>query len=144
MKYNYIFNSVNLDNITIPKQVVSKEYYKKLKEERKKRKERLYNKRIPRSYKIYIKSVFWTKRRNKYLKDFGRKCFICDSVKYSQVHHLEYDYNYYSKEEDKMLVCLCKDCHDEFHLNYQTKRKMYDEFDEFVNLKKLAKGENCI
>ena len=128
MKYNYIFNSIDTNKIIIPKIKVSSK-------SKKKRKERLYKKRIPKKYNIYIKSEFWKKRRNKYFKDFGRKCFICGSVKYIQIHHLEYDNNYYGIEKDEMLVNLCRECHEQFHSIYGTKRKMYDEFNEFIDLR---------
>jgi len=135
MKNNYIFNSVDITKITIPKVDIVKS--KKIKKKNKKlQKERQYHKRIPRKYNLYIKSKFWEVRRNRYFKDYGRKCFICSLVKFPQVHHLEYDNNFYGNEKDEMLVCLCRECHEEFHTTYQTKRTMYDEFNEFIDLKK--------
>lgn len=101
----------------------------------KKRKTKSSLPKIPQKYHLYIKSKFWKNRRNKYFKDFEKKCFICNSIKYIQVHHLEYDNKLFGIEKDEMLVSLCLDCHEQFHLIYGTKRKMYEEFNEFIDLK---------
>lgn len=133
MKINYIFNSIDTTKILTPKVFNISRKSKKIK--KKVRKEREYNKRIPRKYSVYIKSKFWVIRRNRYFQDFGRKCLLCNSSKFVQVHHQEYDNNYYGSEKDEMLIGLCRDCHEQFHSIYGTKKKMYNEFDEFTQTK---------
>jgi 5-methylcytosine-specific restriction endonuclease McrA len=133
MKTNYIFNCIDLDKCIIPKSTVGKEWKKSQKKIKKLRKERKYRKRIPKSYKIYIKSEFWEKRKNIYYRKYGKKCFICGSVEYIQLNHLEY--KYFGEEKDESLVALCRGCHEEFHSIFGVKHKMYEEFNEFIDLK---------
>src|SRR3990167_4660208 len=69
---------------------------KKLETKRKNRKIKKYRKRqrylssVPRSYKIYIQSPYWEKRKNQFYQKFGRKCFICKSPYHVQLHHMIY------------------------------------------------------
>lgn len=140
MKKNSIFEAVYTDKI--PKMVKSKgsmEWKKLQKLEKKKRKEkvrkkRVYN-RIPRKYAVYIKSVHWEKRKNKYYKDFGKICFTCLTTNYIQLHHLKYEYNKFGEEPDDTLVPLCVGCHNEFHELFGVKKDMTKEFNEFVEIK---------
>lgn len=99
---------------------------------KKTRKERKYEKRIPRKYGLYIKSIFWKNRKNKFYKENKKICFICGSTKYIQLNHLEYNSELFGNEPDSMLVALCKSHHEEFHALYGVKKKMYDEFNDFI------------
>lgn len=136
MKHNYIFQSVNKDNLPkIENKGTKRITIKERRVKNKKRKqERKYN-RIPKKYSVYIKSKWWKIRRNRYFQDYGKKCFICGSFKWVVLHHLEYKQSVYGNEPDEMLVQLCKDHHEEFHAFYGVKQKMYNEFDEFIDLK---------
>jgi len=89
----------------------------------------------PLKYKEYIKSMFWRKRRNRFFAEFGRICFICKIKSHIVLHHLEYKNNLFGVEPDESLVCLCNGCHEEFHAIYGVKQKMYDEFNEFIQMK---------
>lgn len=150
MKHNYVFNSIDTSKLITTKvntinDTIKNSKHKKIKKKYKqKRKQREYSNRCPRKYNVYIKSRFWVARKNKYFKDFGRKCFICSSSKFPTIHHLEYDNNYFGKEKDSMLVCLCFGCHNEFHARYGVKQKMYHEFNDFIDLKKGQEQLNCI
>lgn len=150
MKYNYIFNSVDTDKIPKLKEnnIPIKNWRNKLKRQlakdiplkerkffKKIRKEREYKKRIPKKYILYIKSKFWKTRRNKYFRDYGKKCMVCGSCKYVQLHHIEYRNSDFGFEEDKTLIALCRDCHEEFHLRYRTKQNMQKEVEEFIQIK---------
>lgn len=95
------------------------------------KKQRLYDKRVPRSYKIYIKSPFWRKRRNEYFRKFGNKCSICGSSRYINLHHKKYGNYGFEKDED--LVSLCQKHHEQFHTEFgKTKGNMSKETDEFI------------
>lgn len=128
---NYIWNSINTDNIKGDKPLSLKKVKFKLNKKTTKERKRA---RKPKRYKTYIKSNLWLERKNKYYQLYRKKCHICSSSKYIQLHHLEYRQDLFGKEKDEMLVPLCREHHEEFHLRYTTKQKMYKEFDEFVEL----------
>lgn len=105
------------------------------KEMRDKKKIIALRKKVPTKYYEYIKSIYWKNRRTQYFKKFGRKCVACNSNKKIQLHHLEYDSNYFGREKDESLAVLCQPCHEEFHTSFGSNQKMYDEFNEFLELK---------
>jgi len=37
---------------------------------------RTYRHRIPKRYKGYIKSIYWTRRKNRYYQKYGRRCAV--------------------------------------------------------------------
>lgn len=73
---------------------------------------RIY-KRIPKTYLLYIKSEWWTKRKNQYFKRYGRRCEVCGSTEKIQLHHKLYGKYYH--ELDRDLVALCFFHHDQLH-----------------------------
>lgn len=95
------------------------------------RKEREYKKRIPKKYNLYIKSEFWRLRKNKYYKNHKRLCVICFSSNYCDLHHIVYENSEFGFEKDENLVCLCRDCHEEYHAIYGSEGNMHDNFAEF-------------
>ena len=99
---------------------------------KRKKKKKLFNreyKRVPKQYKVYIKSKWWEKRKNQYFKIYGRKCQICGSSSYIQVHHIVYkDLGF---EEDADLAGLCQSHHEQFHSIYGVKKDMTKDFTEF-------------
>jgi hypothetical protein len=99
---------------------------------KKDRKARKYDKRVPRKYKIYIKSVFWKTRKNKYWQKFPRKCAVCGSHEFVELHHIKYASAYYGQEPDAWLYPLCHTCHEEFHLKYGTRADMTKETNQFI------------
>lgn len=139
-KRNYIWDSIDNTSIKGDKPLSKNNRKFKLKSDKKKkskkerRSERQY-KRIPRKYAVYIKSKYWRQRRNRYFQEWGKKCFICGSVRYIVLHHLEYKHEFYGNEPDTMLVQLCHEHHEEFHALYGVKKKMYNEFDDFIDIK---------
>jgi hypothetical protein len=100
---------------------------------KKQRKQRLYQNRIPKKYKVYIKSQWWTKRKNKYYKEHKRECILCKCSEHCNLHHLVYGRLGY--ENDKDLVCLCQSCHEEYHSIYGTQGNMHDNFADFCSSK---------
>lgn len=103
---------------------------------KKKKKKETQRKRIPKKYETYIKSKYWKERKNKFFKDFGRKCRACGRFSYIQVHHMVYRRQEFGMERDSDLVALCKDCHLEFHEKYGNKGNTLAETYEFIALKK--------
>lgn len=94
-----------------------------------KRRQRKY-KRIPTQYKVYIKSKWWTRRKNQYYQLNVKQCQACLSNKYINLHHMLYvDYG---RELDENLVALCKGCHEEYHLKYGVKRNMINDTNKFI------------
>ncbi len=75
------------------------------------------NKRLPKdfNYKNYLKSNHWLSVRKRFYssKYFKGCCFCCESTDNLQVHHKTYK-NIFN-ENDKDLVCLCRDCHNTVH-----------------------------
>lgn len=97
---------------------------------KKERKKREYKKRIPKKYALYIKSKFWTKRKNDYYRVHKKICQACSSKKFINLHHILYeDFGF---EKDENLVALCRDCHEEFHEMYGVKHKMKKETNQFI------------
>lgn len=134
IKRNYIWDCIDTNNIKGDKPLTKSKRVKK-KKHKKERKLRKYANRIPKKYNVYIKTKYWTKRKNEYFQKYGKQCFVCKSSKYVQLHHLEYKNELFGIEPDEMLVQLCKEHHEEFHALYGVKRKMYQEFDDFIDIK---------
>lgn len=99
---------------------------KVLRRERNKENNRKYKGRVPRSYFTYLKSPYWSKRKNQYYQKYGRKCEVCLSTGKIQLHHKVYgDYGF---EKDYNLVALCGFHHEQLHLAIgKTRRDMFEE-----------------
>lgn len=61
----------------------------------------------------------WHERKQKYYKDYGRKCEICGTTNHVELHHLDYDHDI-GMEPDSSLMALCPqhhyDTHDDQHM----------------------------
>lgn len=77
---------------------------------------RVYANRCPKRYETYIKSKWWTERKNKYYQAHGRKCAICDSVTHVDLHHIWY--GNYGSEPNEQLIPFCRKHHLAFHKKY--------------------------
>lgn len=97
---------------------------------KKERKEREYKRRIPKKYKIYIKSGFWKNRKNNFWQTYGRKCVICKTSKRVDLHHMLYENYGFEKDED--LMALCREHHLAFHSNYPLQKDMRKDTIEFM------------
>lgn len=94
---------------------------------------RKYLNRIPRSYKIYIKSPYWTKRKNSFYKKYGKFCLICKGSYSIQLHHAFY--GNYGNEADTDLIPLCVEHHARIHqLIGKVKRDMRKETLEAIEI----------
>lgn len=85
-----------------------------------------------RSYKSYIVSDLWEKRKNRFWKKHKKECSICKNTKFVQLHHKIYS-NEYGDEPDNHLVALCSKCHKEFHDYYGVKQNMIKDTEEFIS-----------
>lgn len=91
---------------------------------------RKYENRVPKQYKVYIKSIWWTRRKNRYYRDNGKRCEICKSARFIDLHHKVY--KNYGFEKDSDLIPLCRDHHEGFHVEYGVKGNMRAQTDEYV------------
>lgn len=92
------------------------------------------NWRQTRAYRLWRVKVI---RRDKV-------CQLCGSIKHRQSHHLDCASYFPKKRYDiENGICLCKDCHMQFHTNYKRsfrqKCTKYD-WDNFMSLVKYIKG----
>ena len=103
----------------------------------KKKKKRKPRKTI-RSYKTYMQSTLWKKRKNLYWQKYKKICQACGNKHFVTLHHKIYT-GEYGNEPDKDVVALCKRCHSEFHKHYGCSKNMRVETDEFVKHMKSIK-----
>ena len=74
--------------------------------------------KIPRgsnmTYKSYLKTEHWERKRKAALKYFGYRCCHCGAEDVIlHVHHTHYDDKFREKLEDLRVVCVT--CHDKEH-----------------------------
>ena len=73
------------------------------------------------SYKNYLSTKHWHKKKKR-IKDLrGNQCFICYSQKNIHIHHICYltkNGSILGKEKDHQLIPLCASHHQRFHLMY--------------------------
>jgi DNA-binding XRE family transcriptional regulator len=79
--------------------------------------EKRYNKQ---TYRLYLKSAWWTQRRKLYWDNHKRKCTVCGAFALD-LHHKTYININNEKDED--LMALCRACHDQIHYEYELKKK---------------------
>lgn len=65
------------------------------------------------NYQEYLKTKYWKKVRKAIHKTIGRKCELCGSDMFIDVHHFNYDN--VGKETLNDLACLCRSCHGTIH-----------------------------
>jgi hypothetical protein len=87
--------------------------------------------RVPRQYKVYIKSKYWERRKNRYYQKYGRRCAVCKSTKFIDLHHIVY--GGYGNEPDQNLIPLCKDHHTAFHAQHGVARDMKESTACFIH-----------
>jgi len=69
--------------------------------------------RIRMSYRAYIESEIWERRRAEYYTKYGRQCWACGTQDAVQLHHMTYANM--GREEDGDLAPLCRTHHDLVH-----------------------------
>lgn len=107
--------------------------HKNKKSQRLKRKQRIrdISRPVPKQYKVYIASEHWVKRKDMYFRNVSRKCAVCGSSKYINLHHAYY--GEYGNERDEDLVPLCREHHEMFHEQFgKTKKDMRKDTNKFI------------
>lgn len=87
------------------------------------------------SYRTYITSAYWINRKNAYYGKYGKKCAVCGENKYVQLHHKRYDVQF-GQEPDNALVALCRKHHKEFHDNFDLKKSMHKDTNDYIQTAK--------
>lgn len=87
------------------------------------------------TYKAYIKSEAWAKRRREYYETHERKCRACGSSRNMNLHHKTY--RRLGNERDADLVALCRKCHNNIHIQARSEgRNLWIVTEEFIRNKK--------
>ena len=95
------------------------------------------------NYQEYLKTKYWKKVRKAMHKTIGRKCELCGSDMFIDVHH--FNYGNVGKETLNDLACLCRSCHETIHAygntlftgNFISNRKEFEKQIKIV--KKIEK-----
>lgn len=117
---------------------------KLLKEKKVRRGKRKKNKRkIPfMTYRMYMGSAYWKKRKNDYFGKYGKKCAVCGKKYGVTLHHKIYDNKLNGREPDDHFVALCGLHHHEFHTNHKLAQNMKEETDLYVLTMKQMENSN--
>lgn len=84
----------------------------------------------------YIKWAKSVKKRDGYI------CQICEMEgKYLHSHHLSsWDYDKLNRFNPENGICLCSDCHENFHKIYGKGHNTVEQFEEFKKVASILKG----
>ena len=91
------------------------------------------NWRQTREYRVWRAKVI---RRDK-------RCRICNSIKHRHAHHLNHA-SYFPEQrfDPENGICLCRECHHQFHINYKggnRKKCTKDDFRRFNEIIQYVK-----
>lgn len=89
------------------------------------------------SYKQYMGSSYWEKRKLLYWQKHGKRCAICEKKFGVTLHHKRYDVKY-GDEPDSALVALCQMHHHEFHKSYKLQQNMVHDTDTYVEQARIT------
>jgi len=92
------------------------------------------------SYKEYINSEEWERKREEVFEIYGEICFFCGGYIQIQIHHIHYKNLKNEKKGD--LIPLCGLCHNQLHKDPQFLKEFLGrvknkkiEIKEFIPLK---------
>ncbi len=119
--------------IEIPEEIMQKFVAMPASSGKKKRSIQQASRKNPRSYKTYIKSQSWEDRKSALFRERPRKCEMCGSCKYIQVHHLRYDKALFGSEPSKDLAILCSFHHQDFHDKYKVQKDCHKNYEIYKN-----------
>ena len=94
------------------------------------------------TYRQYMGSAYWKKRKNDYFGKHGKQCAVCGKKNGVTLHHKKYDNKLNGKEPDDFFVALCPRHHHEFHTNHELAKNMVNETDMYVHTMKQVIGSN--
>lgn len=80
-------------------------------------------------YADYIKSEFWTERKQLYFSTHAKACRVCGSPRVD-LHHLQY--GSYGHEQDKHLAALCRVHHEALHKWMGVRKNTYYQTVDFI------------
>lgn len=80
-------------------------------------------------YADYIKSEFWTERKQLYFATHPKVCRVCGSAQVD-LHHLQY--GSYGHEQDKHLAALCRAHHEALHKWMGVRKNTYYQTVDFI------------
>jgi hypothetical protein len=102
-----------------------------------------HKQKIPKmTYKQYMGSAYWKKRKLLYWSKNGKLCAICESKFGVTLHHKKYDNALNGKEPDDFFVALCPKHHHEFHQNHELAKDMMQSTDLYVETMKQVIHSN--
>lgn len=115
-------------------------------EEEKKRKERLFSKDPKCTSSIYNRFYWSRKWKDKRVSILNRDNYLCLNCKIkaaTEVHHIELVTEAWNKRlTSSNLICLCNECHDEVHREYN--KGLIQKKKEQERLRELIKTRNDI
>jgi len=99
-----------------------------------------------KQYLEYINSPRWKKKKNKFLKYYGRICMKCgrtpkDNV-FIDVHHINYQNLGFETYKD--VIILCRECHGQYHISRHSYFGGLIKSDPLYSWKKLGKKQILI
>jgi len=68
------------------------------------------------NYKIFLETYYWKIVSTEVKKRADKRCQLCNSSYSLQVHHRTYDHHGSEALYMNDLICLCKKCHETFHM----------------------------
>lgn len=83
------------------------------------------------TYRMYMGSAYWKRRKQVYFSRHGKQCAVCGEKQGVTLHHKRYDVSY-GDEPDDALVALCPFHHQEFHETHPLKENMQEDSDRYV------------
>jgi len=83
------------------------------------------------SYRQYMGSAYWKKRKLVYWSKHGKGCEICGETIGTTLHHKRYNVKY-GDEPDDSLVNLCQFHHYGFHESFKLKTNMVKDTNLYV------------
>ena len=78
------------------------------------------NKLRGKSYKVFLKSIYWKKIKEIVLNRDGYKC-LCGDKEILHVHHSTYKNHFNEHNNLQDLQTLCADCHYKLHCTFEIK-----------------------
>lgn len=94
------------------------------------------------TYRMYMGSAYWKKRKNDYFGKHGKQCAVCGKKNGVTLHHKKYDNKLNGKEPDDFFVALCPFHHHEFHQNHKLAQNMSEETDLYVHTMRQVSESN--
>lgn len=94
------------------------------------------------TYRMYMGSAYWKRRKNQYFSKYGKQCAVCGKKYGVTLHHKKYDNKMNGKEPDNFFVALCGKHHHEFHTNHELSKNMVKETNIYVHTMKQVEDSN--